>query len=90
MFFRLFSKINFQNKRQYLEKLILLIEKEVSYSNKVSSYNRIKDAIKTCIRICPRHKKIFQDIHKFFIQKKYYLVNLRIIEMKRLIHNNQI
>ena len=90
MFCGLFSKINFQDKKQSLEKLILFIEKEVSCSNKVSSSNKIKETIKTCIRICPRHKNIFQEIHKLFIQEKYYLVNLRIIEMKRLIHNNQI
>ena len=90
MFYRFFSKINFQEKKQSLEKIILLIEKEVSCSNKVSSSNLIEDAIQACIRICPRHKIIFQDIHKFFIQERYYLVNLRVIEMKRLIHNNQI
>ena len=90
MFCSLFSKINFQEKKQSLEKLILLIEKAVSRSNKVSSSNNIKDIIKTCIRLCPRHKIIFQEIHSFFIQERYYLVNLRIIEMKRLIHNNQI
>lgn len=90
MFCSLFSKMNFQDKKQSLEKLILMIEKEVSCSNKVSSSNRIQDTIKTCIRICPKHKIIFQDIHRLFIQERYYLVNLRIIEMKRLIHNNQI
>ena len=90
MFCSLFSKINFQDKKQFLEKLILLIEKDVLCSNKASSSNRIKDTIKICIRICPRHKIIFQDIQRFFIQESYYHVNLRIIEMKRLIHNNQI
>ncbi|ASK79247.1 hypothetical protein CF386_09250 [Paraphotobacterium marinum] len=90
MFCSLFSKINFQDRKKSLEKLILFLEKEVSCSNKISSSNRIKDTINTCMRICPRHKIIFQDIQSFFIQERYYQVNLRIIEMKRLIHNNQI